>query len=146
MSSPINLKESLSQDETVCSACGRTSTKDKMKIYKIKAKETNLGTHTENILGGLGGSRHVTKKRIEFYEGYICKKCEKNWEIACLIWIGVMLLGEFFTYIIYRLIFEPNTDTAVKCFALGTLISFICARYCWIAYRKNKRCHIKVID
>ena len=109
-----------------------------MKIYKIKVRETNLGTHTENVLGGLGGSRHLTRKRIEFYKGYICKICELNWEIACLVWIGVMIIGEFCTYIVYRLLFEPNTDTAVMCFSIGTVVSFVFARYCWIAYRKKK--------
>lgn len=132
------------QEEGVCCACGRVAVKGKMKRYKIISNEEHLGTHTEYILGGLGGSKQVTTKRITYIDGWICKKCEYNRDLACLIWLLIMVVGEAITFLIYKIAFEANIDTLIHCLFVGTIISYFVARYCWRTFRKRKHCDIKV--
>lgn len=139
------LNEQLSHEEASCYACGSKYTKDRMKLYKIVTGEKDLGTHTENVLGGLGGSKHVRTKKVYYQEGYICKGCEKNWEIACVIWIIVMLIGEILTHLFYRFVLPSNGDNYVWCLIIGTTISCLIASYCWKSYRQHKHCHIKIL-
>lgn len=140
------LKEKLSHEEASCYACGKKYTKNKMKLYNIIVNEEYLGTHTEYISWGLGGSKQVTTKRIYYVPGYICRTCEMNWEIACVIWILVMIVGELLTYLFYHYIFSSNVNTAMHCFMVGTAVSYFCARYCWKMYRLHKHCHIKTLN
>ena len=138
------LKLIWAQEEGACCACGRVAIKGKMNRYKIIANEEYLGTHTEYNLGGVGGSKQVTKKRITYINGWICKKCEYNWDLACLIWLLTMVVGEAITFLIYTIAFEANIDTLIHCLFVGTIISYFVARYCWRTFRKRKHCDIKV--
>lgn len=140
------LSEQLSHEEAICYACGSKGTKGSMKLYKIVTGEKDLGTHTENILGGLGGSKRVRTKQVFYNPGYICKSCEKNWEIACVIWIIVMIIGEILTHLFYRFVLPSNGDYYVWCLIIGTTISCLIARYCWKSYRVHKHCHVKILN
>lgn len=134
------------QEEGTCYACGRVTLKGKMKKYKIIINEEHLGTHTENILGGLGGSKQVTTKRITYIDGWICKKCDNNLDLACLIWLLIMAVGEAITILIYKIAFKADIDTLIRCLFWGTIISYFVARYCWRTFRKRKHCDIKILN
>lgn len=140
------LKEKLSQEFAVCSACGEKHTKNKMKMYKIVDNEKDLGSYTENISVGLGGSRTYRRSQVFYHEGYICGKCDRNWNIACVIWLFVMCIGEGIAYLIYRIWFNGNVDAAVNIFIVATILSFFLARFAWRKYRIYTKCHIKILQ
>ena len=139
-------KEQLAKEEACCSACGRKFTKDKMKLYKIVDKQKDLGISTEYISGGLGGSKTVRRTQVFYHNGYICKKCDHNWDIACLIWILVMCVGEGIAYLIYRIWFNENTDAAVNIFIIASIVTFFLARYAWRKYRIYTKCDIRILQ
>lgn len=139
-------KEQLAKEEACCSACGRKFTKDKMKLYKIVDKQKDMGISTEYISGGLGGSKTVRRTQVFYHNGYICKKCDHNWDIACLIWILVMGLGEAIAYFIYYIWGNENGDFAFSTFFICTAIFLFIARKCWRMYRIHTKCDIKILQ